>query len=148
MAPPKPQDDITPPVLYFNRRAIMRGAAVAASALATGGLYRLLNAKSEAVVATRRLAGVTQATPRDAHALGYPVDEPMTSFADVTHYNNFYEFTTDKDGVADSAAGFSTAGWRIAVEGLVRRPRVFSMADLAALGAPVGKPRRRPAPRR
>ncbi len=136
MAPTKPQDDITPPVLYFNRRAIMRGAAVAASALATGGLYRLLNAKSEAVVATRRLAGVTQATPRDAHALGYPVDEPMTSFADVTHYNNFYEFTTDKDGVADSAAGFSTAGWRIAVEGLVRRPRVFSMADLAALGAP------------
>ena len=36
---------------------------------------------------------------------------------DVTTYNNFYEFTTDKDGVADAAAGFDARDWKVSVEG-------------------------------
>ncbi|MFO0601536.1 MAG: protein-methionine-sulfoxide reductase catalytic subunit MsrP [Polyangiales bacterium] len=134
--PPIPDHEITPPALYFNRRAIMRGAVVAASAAATGGLYRWLNGRSEKPVDTRRLAGLTRPPEVDAVALGYRVREPSTPLAAVTHYNNFYEFTTDKDGVAERAAGFSTAGWRVEVGGLVRRPRVFDLDDLRRLAPP------------
>lgn len=136
MDPPIPDREITPPALYFNRRAIMRGAALAVSAVATGGLYRALNGRSVTPVDTRRLATVTTAPVPDAAALGYRVDEPRTSLEAITHYNNFYEFTTDKDGVAESAAGFSTAGWRITVGGMVRRPRVFDLDDLRRVSAP------------
>jgi len=58
------------------------------------------------------------------------MDEARTSLQDVTHYNNFYEFTTDKDSVADASANFKTAGWKVEVDGLVSKPRVFDLDDL------------------
>src|SRR5450432_2215349 len=73
-------------------------------------VYRRLNGRSEAVVEAPRLTGLqTPAAPAaGAVADGYRVDEAMTPLASVTHYNNFYEFTTDKDGVADRAKNFMT----------------------------------------
>ena len=67
---------------------------------------------------------------------GFRVDESMTPLEAVAHYNNFYEFTTDKDGVAESAAGFQTKGWRVAVDGLVAKPRVFELDDLLKVSPP------------
>jgi sulfoxide reductase catalytic subunit YedY len=58
------------------------------------------------------------------------IGEEPTSLQDITHYNNFYEFSTDKQGVADAAAGFNTAGWRVAVGGLVSDPMTFDLDDL------------------
>lgn len=130
MAPP--DDTITPPSLYFNRRALLRAGVLTASAAATAAMYRRLNGASLAAVTGARLAGVTRTEPGAAAlANGFRVDEPMTPFDSVTHYNNFYEFSTDKDNVADRAAGFSTAGWRVTVDGLVRRPRTFTMPELS-----------------
>jgi methionine sulfoxide reductase catalytic subunit len=60
----------------------------------------------------------------------------MTPRTSVLNYNNFYEFSTDKDGVAKAAAGFSTQGWKLAVDGLVHKPRVFELADLRAVSPP------------
>jgi methionine sulfoxide reductase catalytic subunit len=84
-------------------------------------------------VETKALSGLTAAG--DAPS-GFRVDEPSTPLESIAHYNNFYEFTTDKDGVAKSAEGFSTAGWKIEVGGLVESPRVFDLDDIAKLGAP------------
>ena len=133
---PPPPDVVTPPALYFNRRAMLRGAAVAASAVATGGLYRLVNGRAKTAVTTRRVAGVERPTGPEAAALGYRVDEAMTSLEAITRYNNFYEFSTDKDAVAERASAFSTSGWRVAVGGLARRPRAFTLDDLRALSPP------------
>ncbi len=54
----------------------------------------------------------------------------LTSYAAVTNYNNFYEFTTDKEDVAAMAAGFKTEPWTIEVGGLVQRPKTFDLDDL------------------
>jgi sulfoxide reductase catalytic subunit YedY len=64
------------------------------------------------------------------------VDEPQTPFDDITHYNNFYEFSTDKESVAPAAANFDTTGWQVSVEGLVQKPKVFDLGDLLKLSPP------------
>jgi sulfoxide reductase catalytic subunit YedY len=129
--------EITPRELYANRasrRAVLRGGAVAASVAATAWLYRRLNRVDQLTTERPALAGLIK--PRPTREGGLWVDEPMTPRASILNYNNFYEFSTDKDGVASAAAGFSTAGWQLAVGGLVHKPRVFDLADLRAISPP------------
>ena len=130
-----PASEITPPSVYFNRKSFLRGAVAVASVAATAKVYRSLNGKSETVVEAPKLEGLKQEPPSSA-AQGFRVDEPMTPLASVTHYNNFYEFTTDKDGVADRAQNFKTAGWQVTVDGLVAKPKVFDLDELLKLSAP------------
>jgi sulfoxide reductase catalytic subunit YedY len=127
-------DEITPRETYLNRRTFMRGGILAASAVATGALYRRLNGKSAPTVETKTIEGLTAAPSSTAN--GFRVDEPMTSFEGITHYNNFYEFTTNKDGVADESRGFQTAGWKIIVNGLVANRSVFDLDDLRKISPP------------
>jgi sulfoxide reductase catalytic subunit YedY len=70
------------------------------------------------------------------HANGFWVDEPQTPRASILNYNNFYEFTSDKDGVAAAAADFKTTAWTVTVGGLVRKPRVFDMDDIRRISPP------------
>jgi methionine sulfoxide reductase catalytic subunit len=129
-----PPSEVTPPALYFTRRAFMRGAIVVATTTATGALYRRFNGRSQATVAGTALQGLT--SPASAVSDGFQVDEPLTALDSVAHYNNFYEFTTDKDAVADRAATFQTKGWQVSVEGLVGKPRVFDLDDLTRVSPP------------
>jgi sulfoxide reductase catalytic subunit YedY len=129
-----PPQEITPEHLYWNRRTFMKAGVLAATTVATGSLYRYFNTPSRHVNATAKLQGVVAST--GPAGSGFRVDEPMTSLADVTHYNNFYEFSTDKDGVADAAAHFTTAGWTVRVDGLVNKPRTFDLDDLLKLSPP------------
>ena len=58
--------------------------------------------------------------------------DPLNSFEQITNYNNYYEFTTDKQGVASLAAQFRSSPWELEVSGLVARPRLFALEDLLA----------------
>ena len=122
-------DEITPPHLYFGRRTFIRAGIVAGGIGATALLYRKLNGVSTEDVATKALDGVMKA---DASA-GFRVDEPLTPLSSITHYNNFYEFSTDKDGVAEKAAKFTTEHWKIDVGGLCEKPRTFDLDAIAKL---------------
>ena len=128
--------EITPPAVYFDRRNFIRAGILAASAVATGMAYRHLNPVGKGKVNTPVIAGVIKPTVSAADASGFRVDEPETSFDDITHYNNFYEFSTDKGGVAPAASGFDTTGWKVSVEGLVQKPRVFALGDLLKISPP------------
>jgi sulfoxide reductase catalytic subunit YedY len=123
------RDEITPPEVYFNRRLFLRGGLIAGTAAATALLYRRLNGVE--LVETRTAALTELKKPAE-----YTVNEPVTPLASITNYNNFYEFTTNKDGVAAAAAGFKTDGWKVAVEGLAHKPRVFDLDDLRRISPP------------
>jgi sulfoxide reductase catalytic subunit YedY len=123
------RDEITPPEVYFNRRLFLRGGLVAGSAAATAWLYRKLNGVELVTTETAALSGLEKPAQ-------YTLDEPLTPLTSIANYNNFYEFTTDKDGVAAKAAGFQTAGWKVSVEGLVHEPRVFDLDDLRKISPP------------
>ena len=126
---------MTPAAVYFNRRTFIRAGILAASAVATGVVYRQLNPVGQGRVDTPVIPGLVKPTTAEA-ADGFRVDEPETSFQDITHYNNFYEFSTDKEGVAPAAAGFDTKGWQVSVEGLVNKPKVFGLDDLLKISPP------------
>ena len=123
--------EITPVSAYLGRRAFMNAGIAAASVITTGWIYRRLNRTGSAVVDTPAIADLAAAPTGEAGlASGFRVDDPMTPLQMVSNYNNFYEFTTDKEGVAAAAAGFVSKPWQVAVEGMVHRPRVFDIDDL------------------
>ncbi|HXR08828.1 MAG TPA: protein-methionine-sulfoxide reductase catalytic subunit MsrP [Candidatus Acidoferrum sp.] len=131
-----PGREITDPAVYFNRRAFMRAGIVAASALVTGLVYRRLNHVAAGKIETPLLEGLIQPAAAPAASNGFAATDPETSLQDITHYNNFYEFSTDKEAVAEAAARFQTNGWQVSVEGLAQKPGVFDLDDLRKISPP------------
>jgi sulfoxide reductase catalytic subunit YedY len=126
--------EITPLATYLNRRMFIQTGILAASAIATGAVYHRLNHPATVEVKTAPLVGLTTAPTNDAN--GFRVAEAETSLQDITHYNNFYEFSTEKEGVAPAAVNFETKGWQVSVEGLVKNPKVFELEDLLKISPP------------
>jgi sulfoxide reductase catalytic subunit YedY len=106
IAPPS-WADVTPRALFLGRRRLLAGGA-AALALGAGAAQASL-----AVGASR-----------------HSTDEAPNSFEDITTYNNFYEFGTGKGDPARFAAALTTEPWSIRIDGLVRQPRDWSMAEI------------------
>jgi sulfoxide reductase catalytic subunit YedY len=130
------RNEVTPYPVYQDRRRFIRGGLGIASVAATYATYRWFNPVRKMELQTDELKGFEDAglSVEDRRARGYYVDEPMTSESDIISYNNFYEFTTDKNRVAEVAKGFKTDGWQISIDGLVENPVTLSMQDLLALG--------------
>lgn len=122
-------DEITPKRVYLNRRLFMRGAVLAATVSSTGLLYRWLNPPPAEAPKGVGLNNVNKYSSKD---LGIDASEQLTSIKDVTNYNNFYEFSTDKESVAPEAKEFTTRPWSVSVEGLANKPRVFDIEEILA----------------
>ena len=124
-----PSRDITPEHLYWNRRSFLKAGAAAASVLVTGWVYRRLNRTGSVPVTTEELAEFTPASPQIL-AQGFTLDEPQTPLQRAVNYNNFYEFTTDKEEVSAAARNFVAKPWQVSVDGMVYRPRVFDVDEV------------------
>jgi sulfoxide reductase catalytic subunit YedY len=122
--------EITDQKTYLNRRLFMRGAVLAATTAATGLLYRKLNPPPAETPKGEKLAGFEKQVSDDAVRKGFSLNEKLTPLEDITNYNNFYEFSTDKGSVASEAKGFITRPWSVSVEGFVNKPRVFDLDEL------------------
>ncbi|HTK55712.1 MAG TPA: protein-methionine-sulfoxide reductase catalytic subunit MsrP [Gemmatimonadales bacterium] len=68
--------------------------------------------------------------------LAVQATDTPTPYDTITHYNNYSEFSTDKESVAELAANFRTTPWTVSVEGEVKRPKRYALADLLR-GLPV-----------
>jgi sulfoxide reductase catalytic subunit YedY len=121
--------EITPRAAYQNRRQWLLSAAAAGGALGWAG--REAFAQSPAVIkAPGRLAALPGAASR---VPGAQAAEKPTAYADVTGYNNFYEFGTDKTDPAARAGRLKTRPWTVQVEGLVSKPGVYDIDALLKL---------------
>src|SRR5712664_1030709 len=133
----KPADikssEITDQKVYLNRRLFMRGAVLASSVAATALLYRKLNAPAAVVEERPRIAGLVKPPSDEAMQKGFKVNEALTSFEDITNYNNFYEFSTEKRSVASASRGFVTRPWTVEVGGLVDKPKTYDLDELLKL---------------
>jgi len=111
--------DVIPKALYMGRRNFLLGL------LATSG----------AVEAYKKVPGLfagpaTGSTPTKltvAVKSPFSTSEAVTPEKDVTTYNNFYEFGTDKGDPSKNSQNFITTPWSVSVEGEVKKPRTFSM---------------------
>jgi methionine sulfoxide reductase catalytic subunit len=121
--------EITPREAHAQRRTLLKliGSGVAGAALATW-------AQRDALAQAAR-PGKQVALPavKSSEAGAFVMDKP-NSLADITSYNNFYEFGTDKADPARYAQALKTRPWTVAVEGEVKRPRVFDLDELLRLG--------------
>jgi sulfoxide reductase catalytic subunit YedY len=124
-----PSSLITPKDQYINRRRFMRGA-VSGAALAGAaalGIDRLADVVSPRVGA---FAGTKLETVKSPLTT---TGEQLTSFEDITHYNNFYEFGVEKDMPAKNAGVLPTRPWTVKVEGKVKAPKTFDIDQLLKL---------------
>lgn len=141
-----PSSEITPMPGYvaYQRTLSRRGLLGALAGIAGGVVAAACTPASTAadmqpaatVAADRTAAPVpTAAAPAVAATAGAAsnADELGDSFTDrasVTGYNNYYEFSTDKEGVAPAAAGFAVDPWTVQVGGLVNKPATFDIGQL------------------
>ena len=116
--------DITPKDVYFNRRNFLRGLGIAGAAAVVGERFASILSPSTTAFAGTKLTTIKS---------NYRVDEKISSENDVTHYNNFYEFGSDKGDPAKNAQNFRTSPWVVSVEGEVKTPRKFSMDEILTL---------------
>ena len=116
--PVKPSE-ITPYSQYLSRRDFLRTAGIL-----TGSA--LLAACSPGVSATTAPADEMSDLPAKSDELG----DPANSFPDITNYNNYYEFSTDKVAVNPLSQDFVTEPWTVEVSGLVNHPRTYGIEEL------------------
>jgi sulfoxide reductase catalytic subunit YedY len=123
--------EITSPVVYANRRQLLRQWSAGAAALGMGS-WAQREAFAQGGSAAVKLAALpaTQSGVQGAMTL-----EKVTSYKDATSYNNFYEFGLDKTDPARNAHTLKTAPWSIEVEGLVKKPTRFNLEDVMKWGA-------------
>ena len=114
-----PSSEITPKDMYLNRRKFLAGAAFAGAAAVTGVGLREIVAPSLSAQANAKIEGL-QKSP-------FSTTEKQTPYKDVTTYNNFYEFSTDKYGPADLAKDFKTRPWTVTIDGLVAKKQVLDV---------------------
>jgi methionine sulfoxide reductase catalytic subunit len=128
-----PSSEITSETSYkdfLSRRRFLRtaisGAAAAGAAIA--GTDRLAEVLSPG---TTVLADATklQTVKSPLSTTG----EQLTSFEDITHYNNYYEFGVQKTDPAKNAGVLPTRPWTVKVEGQVKQPKTFDIDALLKL---------------
>ncbi len=107
---PLPSSEITPQKFYLRRREFL-GGAIAAAAFA-GSAFQ------------------AHAAPLTFAKGPFSTDEPLTPKSDVTTYNNFYEFGTDKSDPSSYAASLKTSPWSVKIDGMVSKPAQLALEDI------------------
>lgn len=122
-----PSSEITPKDVYVNRRQFMKGGAAAVGALALGA-YSLskLAEPGSIVFAGNKLPGVVKGSLSTT-------GEKLTPHGDITTYNNFYEYGTDKYSPSKEAYRLQTEGWKVKVDGHCANPQTLDLDSLMKL---------------
>jgi len=116
--------EITDKSDYLSRRKFLLAGSASLASLAAGAAPAWLSGVAEAYAGTK-LTGVKKSP--------LSTSEPLNSFKDITTYNNFYEFGTDKEDPAQYAKTLVTRPWTVAVEGEVKRPKIYDIDELMKL---------------
>ncbi len=123
--------EITSEEAYMRRREFLARVGGAGVAFAGAGLL--------AGVACARGDGETGGTRDSAGGTvaeaGAAQDDTATPYEDITSYNNYYEFGTDKSDPKENSQRFRTRPWTVTVDGLVKKPGVVAIEDFVKLHA-------------
>jgi len=117
--------EITPKDLYMNRRKFLAATALAGAAAATGAGLSELISPSAVALAGNKIDGIKKSP--------LSTTETITPYKDVTHYNNYYEFSTDKEGPAELAKNFRTRPWSVKIDGLVDKKQELDIDTILKL---------------
>ena len=114
--------EITSKSQYLSRRDFLRAAGIV-----TG---TALLAACAPKVSEQAAGSATEVPAPSANAMTDELGNPVNSYKEITNYNNFYEFSTDKQAVAGLSKDFKTEPWTVEVYGLVNNPKTYGIEDL------------------
>jgi sulfoxide reductase catalytic subunit YedY len=120
--------EITPKSLYMNRRKFLAGAAIAGAAAVTGLGVREFVAPYTSALAGSKIDGIKKSP--------LSTTETITPYKDVTNYNNYYEFSTEKDGPAQLAKKFRVRPWKVKIDGLVDKKQELDIDAILKFAPP------------
>jgi sulfoxide reductase catalytic subunit YedY len=117
--------EITPEHVYLSRGQFIKMGALAA------GAALLAACGGEASPTEGEPAGSSVETdPPVAGASTDELGDALTPYEDITHYNNYYEFSLDKEGVAPASKNLITSPWTVTVGGMVNNPKTYDVDEL------------------
>ena len=119
---PVRSSEITPKEAYLSRRDFIKAAGVVAGSMALAAC-----APEVADTTPESLAVDTGAILMDE------LNDPANTLEEITNYNNYYEFSTNKEAVARLSEDFTTTPWTVEVGGLVNKPKTFGVEDLLSM---------------
>ena len=120
--------EITPRSLYLNRRKFLAGFGLAGAAAATGAGLKKFVAAPASVFAEEKIPNVQKSS--------FSTNEKITPMKDVTHYNNYYEFSTEKEEPADLAKNFKTHPWTVTIDGAVNKKLKWDIDTITKFASP------------
>jgi sulfoxide reductase catalytic subunit YedY len=118
-----PPSEITGESTYLNRRNFIRAGLIAGTTGATALAYRYFNPPPLPPVEVKDISNVEM--PKT-----FSTDERPNTLEQITNYNNFYEFGTNKDEPARYAQKLITRPWTVEVGGMVQKPKTFDIDEL------------------
>ncbi len=127
-APDIRSSEITPESLYLNRRKFLAGAVVTGAAAAMGLRLRQAISPRVTAYAGNKIDGIRKSP--------FSTTETITPYQDVTHYNNYYEFSTEKDEPADLAKNFRTRPWKVKIDGEVEKKQELDIDAILKMAPP------------
>jgi methionine sulfoxide reductase catalytic subunit len=119
---PVDTSDVTPYALYLRRREFLSLGASAAIGAAAVSLPWTSAASAKEAPQPPLIPNVKKSA--------FVVDEAQTPYEDVTHYNNYYEFGTDKADPAANSGTFQPRPWRVTFEGEIGKPQTVEIDEL------------------
>ena len=123
-----PSSEITPKSTYISRRQFLTGVTLAGAATVAGMTFKEMAAPSRTVLANAKIDGIQKSS--------FTTSEKETPYKDVTNYNNFYEFSTDKYEPAELAKNFKTRPWTVTIDGLVKKKQVLDVDTIIKMASP------------
>ncbi|MGB2954351.1 MAG: protein-methionine-sulfoxide reductase catalytic subunit MsrP [Anaerolineales bacterium] len=125
-----PSPEITSEKQYTSRREFIKAlGVVGVSAAVLAACQDKPFLSGDDIPAATGVAGETGLSPQ-AGSTTDELGDALTSYDDVISYNNFYEFTTDKEGVDRLAENFQTSPWEVHIGGLVENPGTISIDEI------------------
>ena len=122
------ESEVTPEAVYLSRRSFLTAAA---GAMAAGALpVQADDARYSGVDAGPQPAWFAEKLPEVRWQAVTAGDEALTPYHDVTHYNNFYEFGTNKGDPARYAGKLEVDPWSVVIDGEVAKPGPVSLEQL------------------
>lgn len=124
------ESEVTSESAYLSRRRLLGAAAAGGLAASMPGWARAGDvSRYEGVDASQPPAWFTGKLPATQWQAMTVPGESITPWRDATHYNNFYEFGTDKGDPAQNAGGLKTEPWSVVVDGEVGKPGKYALED-------------------
>jgi len=120
--------EVTPKKWYMNRRTFIAAASAAGVAALGGSSLRQLFSPAQKAQAAAKIDNLKKSP--------FSTTEKETPYKDITNYNNYYEFSTDKYEPAGLAKDFKTRPWTVSLEGDVKKKQTLDVDSIIKLAPP------------